>query len=369
MPDVKMQVTSGIAQDLPSNVVQPGAGAGGSFLPQASGVTAKPWSTQRDKVYRRRLDVSGRLFSLSHATPDVHSFLMGDQDGVSSAVVINFPHMPQSVDLARKADYQVTSTFFVPDGVHFYKGTAPLEIPLTFSLHAFDDAEYCEHGALTLLVIAGRLHSLTLPISRGGAAGHATTTGPLFTEPSTSNSATEKRSVDSTPTLSSPSNPPLFPVACGLHLIYSGDGRPGISCVGYVKDVNVKLKGPWLRSKVPYVKNLPTSAEYSFTFVHRPGHTNRFNSAEGAGSFDLGVQINAFADDVKNGLYNTVGLLTNQSIAYQGFDQKGSSQATPAVLVTPPPSPLLGPPAPSSSSATPTAPVVQPWWQSIISPF
>lgn len=319
MAEVKTLVTSGITQAPLPNAVQVGAGAGGSALPNTTQVVAKPFSTQRNKIYRRREDVSGRLVSLSHATSDVHSFLLGEGDSISSAIVINFPHLPQSIDLARKADYRVTSNFVIPDGIHQYKGTAPLEIPMSFAIHAFDDAEYCEHGPMTLLVIAARLHALTLPISRGGAEVVATAVGELATDVSTSDAATEKRSVDSSPTLSRPSNPPLFPVACKLDLIYTGDGRPGISCVGYVKDVNAKLKGPWLRSHVPYVKGLPTSAEYTFTFVHRPGHTNRFLSDQAQGSFDLGVQVNAFADDVKNNLYNTVGLLTNQTVAYEGF--------------------------------------------------
>jgi hypothetical protein len=320
--DPKVIQTQGIVSTPPNNIIRQGQGTG--TLPQTvpgfrTPVVAKPASIQRDKVYRRRRLVSGQLRSLSHASAGVHSFLLGAQS-IQNAVVINFPSMPDTIELVRKTDYRVTSNFVIPDGIHQYKGTAPLEIPFSFTLHAFDDDEYCEHGALTLLYIASRLHALTLPINRDGAEVVATAPGELESLTSTSDSASEKRAVDTTPSINKIKNPPLFPVACKLDLIYSGSGLPGVSCVGYVQQVNVKLKGPWLRSDVPGVINLPTSAEYSFVFVHRPGHTNRFLSSENEpGLFNLGVQVNAYADDVKNGLYNTVGLLTNTSAIYHGF--------------------------------------------------
>lgn len=333
MAGVRTPATAGIQQGALPGVLITGAGLGGATLPQttpgsATPTQVKPVNVHRDKVYARRTPISGRLISLTHAGEGIHSFLLGAQS-VTNAVVINFPSMPDVIELVRQAEYRVTSNFVIPDGIHQYKGTHPLEIPFTFKLHAFDDAEYCEHGALTLLQIAGRLHALTLPINRAGAEIVATAAGELASLTDTSDAGSEKRAVDTTPRINTVQNPPLFPVACKLDLIYTGENSPGISCTGYVKDVNVKLYGPFMRTSTirsnnPQINNtnykgLPTSAEYSFRFVHRPGHTNRFNSTQQAGNFDLGVQINAYADDVKNNFYNTVGLLSNKKLAYEGF--------------------------------------------------
>jgi hypothetical protein len=314
--------TQGVSQGALPGVLQPGQGPGGQTMPQATPgvatpVVSKPVGIQKNKVYRRRTQVSGRLISLSHASAGVHGFLLGDS-AISNAVVINFPALPEMIELTRNAEYRVTSNFVIPDGIHQYRGTAPLEIPFSFSLH-FEDEEFCEYGSLTLLDVGGRLQSLTLPINRNGAEVVATAPGELASLASTSDAASEKRAVDTSPVINSVSNPPVFPVACKLDLIYTGENSPGISCVGYVKQVSVKLKGPWMRGVGPNIQGLPTSADYSFVFVHRPGHTNKLISQDSPGNLDLGVQINAYADDVKSNLYNTVGLLTNKKIAYEGF--------------------------------------------------
>jgi len=112
-----------------------------------------------------RKTVTGRLVSLSHASQGVMAYVQsGVAKSSSSMVVINFPSMPDAIDLVRTAEYRVTSAYQFPDGVHVYKSTAPLKIPFSFTLHAFD-REYCNDGPMTLMSVAAKLHSLTLPLN------------------------------------------------------------------------------------------------------------------------------------------------------------------------------------------------------------
>ena len=71
---------------------------------------------------------------------------------------INFPCMPDSIELARSAEYMVVPSQVMPDGLHQYKWTNPLVIPFSFKLHAFDE-EFCPNGALSLLETVALLHS------------------------------------------------------------------------------------------------------------------------------------------------------------------------------------------------------------------
>lgn len=270
----------------------------------------------REKVLQRPL-VSGKLISLSHASKGVHEYLQNKKT-ISNAVVINFPSMPKDIELIRKTDYKVISHFAVPDGLHLYQSTAPLEIPFSFELHSSDD-EYCDQGALSLLAIAARLHALALPI-RGGDVNVSVTT--IADQPSTGTDGGESLKADTPQINFSRQAPPNFPVACLLDLIHTGNNSPGISCTGYIKDPSVKLKGPWLRDGTGKYYNLPTAAEYSFIFVHRPGHTNRlWPTYKGdQPTYQLGLAINAYADDIKNRLYNTIGLQQGVDLTYQGFN-------------------------------------------------
>jgi hypothetical protein len=52
------------------------------------------------------------------------------------------------------------------DGIHYYKGVRPLDIPFSFRLHAFDK-DFCPNGVYTMLQLAGRLHAMALPIDTG----------------------------------------------------------------------------------------------------------------------------------------------------------------------------------------------------------
>lgn len=279
-------------------------------------VVGQPVPISNDRVYRRRSSVSGTLRSLSHASNPVHDYLQGGADTIKNSIVIHFPSMPEVIELARSAEYKVATNFAVPDGIHLYRYTNPLIIPFTFTLHATDE-EYCSAGALTLLHIASRLHALTLPVSDHSAfIVSAQARGELSTDTPQTDAAESKRSEELSLSYDG-KEPPRFPVACLLDLMHATEG-PGIRCVGYVRSVNVKLKRPFLKGALPDQFNLPSSAEYSFEFVHRPGHTNAFTNT--LNNFDIsGAGATAFADDVKNNLYNSIGLLKDSGVSYQGF--------------------------------------------------
>jgi hypothetical protein len=282
--------------------------------------------TIRDEVFDRAGRVSARLVSLSGYSRSIDDYLNGDNH-VKNSVIINFPAMPEVIELARTTEYRVSPTFVLPDGIHVYKHTNPLEIPITFKLSMYDQ-EYCTQGALTLLMLAARLHALTLPISASNSGKVSADTVGELRNPDVSKTepGLEQRADESNLNRSKNFIPPSFPVACMLDLIYTGTQSPGIRCVGYIKNASVKLKGPFLQTMDRTQKNLPSSAEYSFVFVHRPGHTNVFGNtatdsaaAHSGLTYDLGFQINAYADDVKSKLYNTVGLLKDTAMGYQGF--------------------------------------------------
>ena len=273
----------------------------------------------RDTFYRRPFYMaSGRLISLSHSKDSVRDYLLGE-NYISNMVVIYFPANPDSIDLIRTTDYKVSTNFFLPDGIHQYRATNPLEIPFSFSLTAFDK-EYCSKGALTLLQIAARLHALTLPVGPSNSGLTATAVGPATTGSVQNSSKTEAAQIKDLEIQNlNNSNPPYFPVACILDLIYTGDESPGIRCTGYIKSVKVKLKQPFLQTQNPSHKNLPSAADYEFVFVHRPGYTNQFSTWKSGLPLDLNIGINAMADDVKSSLYNTVGILKQTNYVAQGF--------------------------------------------------
>lgn len=250
----------------------------------------------------------------------------------SNAVSIDFPAMPDSIELARSAEYRVLTNVVLPDGVHQYMRTNPLEIPFSFRLHA-EDSEYCTNGALSLLQLSSRLHSFILPISRGSSNGsifaHAASTVVLKDDTAPQNTpaipasevsdagaqeaqATGNANVQ---TAITGANTVYNPVACWLHLMFINDDQPGISCIGYVKEVSVKLNGPWRRSQSGGF-NLPTSGDFSFTFVHRPGHGNS-NFANATVPNSVSLQPQAYANDVKSRLYNTRNLVLAAN--YEGF--------------------------------------------------
>jgi len=241
---------------------------------------------------------------------------------VSNAVIINFPAMPDSIELARKANYVVYENFTAPDGSHHrYKGTTPLEIPFSFKVHAYDSS-FCPQAGLTLLDIAAKLHSLTLPIGDSARLISATSAGEAFTpKQSAGDDAKGAASPNTgdTPTLNDKdADAVAFPVAAVLDLIKAGGQAPGVRCVGYVKDVSTKFGGPWICSPDFTLVNIPTTLEASFVFVHRPSHTNNFGTSQLSSSITQ-QNVQAYADDVKKSLYNTMDLALKVGNSYTGY--------------------------------------------------
>lgn len=235
---------------------------------------------------------------------------------------IDFPAMPETIELARQADYKVISNMVVPDGVHQYRFTSPLSIPFSFALHSMDD-EYCPEGPLTLLRVAARLHSLLLPFGESDSMqvsiGNDAPTvegrpDPGAKSPGTDANQQAKSASADDPTFTTSENAKFDPpVTCRLELMFTRESEPGIVCNGYVKDVRVSLKGPWLRGPDRSF-NLPSSAEFAFTFVHRPAHYNSFSRQNG---ITAGGQVQAFAEYVLDKFYNTKGLAATGD--YRGF--------------------------------------------------
>ena len=240
----------------------------------------------------------------------------------SNMISIDFPAMPDTIELARSAEYEVSSYPQNPDGIHVYKGTKPLEIPFNFRLHSFDK-QYCKNGALTLLKLAARLHSFILPIDPTGNSNRpaiGTAAAPVSTDSASQQASAQAAANKSFTSASSGFVSP--PVTCWLFLMATDqtDSAPGISAIGYVKDVNVKLNGPWLRGPNGSF-NLPSSADFSFTFVHHPGHGNAIQATDSDSGDYAGATVTALADDVKRSLYNTRSLVAAPN--YQSFNSGG----------------------------------------------
>lgn len=261
-----------------------------------------------NKNYQRRR-FAGRLMSLplsGSANPfgpaGQPAFLLkgaaSQGDTPDSVVVINFPAMPDSVELARGTNYTVSSMYTAPDGFHQYFATEPLRIPFSFRLHAQDE-EFCSQGGLTILEVAARLHALQLPIrdTSGWAYDYIANSAP----PADGSPSRYEPTVSITPaqreSLVSNKLSVLPPVAVVLDLIQTTEDGPGIRCNGYVSEVAVKLNGPFLQPPANIGGyNIPTSGDFSFVFVHRPTHSNDFTNV---------ANVHAMANDVRNRLYNT----------------------------------------------------------------
>lgn len=252
----------------------------------------------------------GRLIAL----PTSHSLSVGQSLDLTDELSIDFPGMPDTIDLMRSAEYNVLSNVILPDGVHQYKGTRPMEIPFSFRLHSFDQV-FCPKGALTLLQLAARLHSFILPIDSSGGNVQISATAKAGSDNSNADSSQEHRATapDGGLGYNQVGGEKIFnPVTCRLELIFTEQNSVGIACIGYLREVGVKLNGPWLRGP-DKSSNLPSSADFSFVFVHRPGHGNAFNID--TTNFDL--QPQAYAATVKDKFYNTRTLV--QVANYQGL--------------------------------------------------
>ena len=244
-------------------------------------------------------------------------------------VSINFPSMPDAIDLIRRADYAVQSPWGFPDGIHVYRGTQPLEIPFSFKLHAMDK-EYCPEGVKTLLELAAVLHSLTLPLifNKNGVA-YGVSSGQNQqaerTERGVLAGTDQELRADYSPVTGS-----FPPPTCYLELIRTEVAGVGIACVGYVKDARVRLRGPFLKGPGAS-QNLPIAGEFEFTFVHHPGHSNNMNLSTTPAKFTGEQQ--AYAQDVRGRLYNTINLMTNPD----GFASFSGGGGDPATVPAPPP--------------------------------
>lgn len=288
-----------------------------------------------DVSIRRSDDLlCGRLVAMptSHTKTDLENVL--NQRGLKNNIIsIDFPAMPDTIELARITDYYVNPNLVMPDGIHQYKATKPLEIPISFRLHAMDQ-QYCKKGALTLLQLAARLHSFVLPIStfRGSYKIAPYAVDPTPTQGQSDAALTEANSEQRdrysvTGAENSTQGAIYPPVTCWLHLMWIDEQQPGISCIGYVREVKVQFNGPWLRGPNKSF-NLPTSADFSFVFIHRPGHNNNLATQVNTAFPSVNsTSSQAFADDVRKNLYNTRHLIA--AFEYQGFASSVPDQATP----------------------------------------
>lgn len=240
--------------------------------------------------------------------------------------------MPDTIELGRTTEYLVQGGPYMPDGMHQYKATRPLEIPVSFKLHSFDQ-QYCKKGALTLLQLAARLHSFVLPIS---TLNRSSSTVPLAQQvvkaPGKAADANQQHAAESDSVYPIQGNGGssvggmAAPVTCWLHLMWVGQDQPGISCVGYVREVKVQFNGPWLRGPSRSF-NLPSSADFSFTFIHRPGHGNTASfSAAPLDPNSLSLNTQAYADNVRERLFNTRDLV--QADSFQGFGNNPTNVTT-----------------------------------------
>jgi hypothetical protein len=293
--------------------------------------------TKNTQVISRGLQYRGKLVAM----PSTSRILQGNDlwgSAEKKGLAIEFPAMPDSIELSRASEYTVATSPFTPDGLHQYMGTRPMEMPISFKLHAFD-ANYCQQGALTLLQIAARLHAFVLPITTERVAALATTrtvTKGNKTDDETERTAQTGELAWKAYGINSNSAANIYPpVTCWLHLIWADEGMPGISCVGYVKDVRVILHGPYLKGPGGSF-NLPSAGDFSFTFVHRPGHNNSFGSDSTNTHAQVGAQVNAYATDVRDSFYNTRNLVYVAN--YKGLDDgvPESPQAQAAIQAEPP---------------------------------
>jgi len=277
----------------------------------------------------------GRLVALPSSTTraDLEN-IGGKTRGFANIISIDFPAMPDSIELARSAEYMVNSNIVMPDGIHQYKGTKPMEIPLSFRLHAMDQ-QYCKKGALTLLQLAARLHSFILPISTFDKNVQISPLASQKQTPANGGKPDDAQlqagaSQDQVYGVAGATNAKtggIFnPVTCWLHLMWTTNDQPGISAVGYVREVKVQFNGPWLRGPNSSF-NLPSSADFSFVFVHRPGHGNNIPVTNSQFPPTVASSGQAFADTVKNKLYNTRDLV--YAANYQGFTSNPTGETEP----------------------------------------
>jgi hypothetical protein len=253
------------------------------------------------------------------------------EHGEGGIVQINFPALPDTVDLVRRANYNVRTSPAFPDGIHQYMGTDVLKIPVEFELH-HADRRYCPQGPFTLIQVASELESLVLPI---GSDRIRLEVGPLDADTiGGDNASRNQNAAQATQELGGnvDNDVDLFPPpVCYLELMRTTSDGPGIACRGYIDDVGVKFHGPYMKG--PGLSfNLPTKAVFSFTFVHNPSHQNAY---QGARYGRVAGLRQAYAHNVRQRLFNTLDIKAASS-AYQGFGER-----QPVTRDEPPPQPSI----------------------------
>lgn len=255
---------------------------------------------------------------------------------LSANFSIDFPAMPDQIELVREAQYNSIINLVAPDGVHMYKGTSMLEIPFEFKLH-FLDKEYCPEGAMSILKVAARLHALVVPVGNSDLEITVNNTANLKPD-GTTNPDGPKNGTDAAvkagagkasntingaqlvgtadPVISQASTAQIDPpVTCHLELMHTTPNGPGIACNGFVRKVGTTFFGPWLRGPNGSF-NLPSAAKFSFVFAHVPGWGNWLSNST-TGISAISQQAQAYADVIQTKLFNTRSLQTTAQ--YRGF--------------------------------------------------
>lgn len=265
-----------------------------------------PASTTLPPAYRQRRTSFARLSTI------VNSAQVADPTGENEGqITINFPCMPDTIELARRANYDnLVKTPQNPDGQHQYMSTDPLEIPIEFAVNSYDEEFVGNDGPVALLALAARLHALTVPIySQGTYVLTATSAPPAPVQGGQDDEAkVVEKTATSSPAPVDTSVKTLYPAPCILRLIaaeWKGTDY-GITLRGFIRDARVSLKGPWLYGG-PGLNNLPSSASYGFTFVHQPSYTNNIVSNPESNAI-LGGGVSVLAQDIYARFYNQAEL-------------------------------------------------------------
>lgn len=235
--------------------------------------------------------------------------------GDEGRVVIYLPHLPEEIELSRENQYFTTSNPAMPDGLWIYESTTALEIPVQFTLHAFD--EFCPEGPKTLLDIGARLHSLMLPASNDPFR-RTKKPSVIFNQANAVAEETSNLLVTPEETATAPistgDTSVKFPPTCSLRLIQAGARGLGVHCVGFVKGVKVTLHGPYLQTTDRANSyNLPSAATFGFTFVHNPAYTNFIQSG--------GALVQATGPDIFAYFYNTQHLSAASGFKYHDVEE------------------------------------------------
>lgn len=286
---------------------------------------------QNDQLYGRSGDqYYGELIRLGG---DLSSAGLPSSNSANTSRIL-FPCSPETIELRRDNNFEVTPSPIHPDGVWTYQGTSSLEIPVEFTLHAFD--EYTNrYGSSAIMDLAARLHSFATPVQASitsntdAASGKNSNPNANSSGEQRTNEASKTTSADST---TSTSPIVAWPPACRLML--TSVGAYGVESTGFIKSVSVKLMGPFLSANVSannsqsgtssthsQYYNMPSAATYSFTFVCSSGYYNL--SLGGDNNEDKRnkaisnswIKAQRYSGDIRTSLYNDLSK-SNSAVYY-----------------------------------------------------